>query len=56
MGVMELSQSVLDGISLAGDATHIPDSCFQHFVEKSIEGVLDKNSRNAINGKNYVGL
>lgn len=37
-----------DGVALAGDATHINDVCFQHFITKTIEGVLDKSSRNTI--------
>lgn len=45
---MELSQAVLDGLSLAGDAAHIPDKSFSVLVTRALDGLLDERHRHLV--------
>ena len=42
---MELANSVLENLILAGDAVRIPDKCFNFLVTKACQGVLDAKYR-----------
>lgn len=45
---MELSQSVLDGLTVAGENAHIPDKSFQVLVTRAFDGLLDERHRNLV--------
>lgn len=47
---MEFGSTVLDNLSVAGDAAHIPDKCFDQLVKRACRGVLSEQERNAIAG------
>ena len=49
--IMELSQAVLDGLALAGDAAHVPDKCFPVIVTRALDGLLDEKHRHMIASK-----
>lgn len=53
VGEMELSQAVLDGLTLAGDSAHIPDKSFQVLVTRALDGLLDERHRNLVSSKNF---
>ena len=48
---MELSQSVLEGLALAGDAAHVPDKNFSVLVTRALDGLLDERHRHMIASK-----
>ena len=50
---MELSQSVLDGLSVAGENSQIPDKSYKVLVMRAFDGVLDERHRNLIASKIY---
>ncbi|XP_025094680.1 COMM domain-containing protein 3-like [Pomacea canaliculata] len=45
---MEFGSTVLDNLSVAGDAAHIPDKCFDQLVKRACRGVLSEQERNSI--------
>ncbi|KAL4222375.1 COMM domain containing 3 [Mactra antiquata] len=45
---MELSQSILDGLTLAGETSHIPDKCFSVLVTRAFDGILDERHKQLI--------
>ncbi|XP_060556305.1 COMM domain-containing protein 3-like [Ruditapes philippinarum] len=45
---MELSQSVLDGLAVAGESSQIPDKSYKVLVTRAFDGVLDERHRNLI--------
>lgn len=45
---MELSQSVLDGLAVAGESSQIPDKSYKVLVMRAFDGVLDERHRNLI--------
>ncbi|XP_061185577.1 COMM domain-containing protein 3-like [Saccostrea echinata] len=47
---MELPQSTLDALTLAGDSVHVPDALFPNFLEVAFRGVINSSDRNAIEG------
>lgn len=53
---MELSQSVLDGLALAGDSAHIPDKSFQILVTRAFDGLLDERHKNLISSMTLRSL
>ncbi|XP_033762749.1 COMM domain-containing protein 3-like [Pecten maximus] len=47
---MELSQSVIDGLSVVGDSAHVPNKCYQKLLDAAFNGVVDSEQRNRISG------
>lgn len=45
---MDLPQSVLDGLSLTGDAVHIADKQFKRLIDRACSGVLEPAERNSL--------
>ncbi|KAH3719624.1 COMM domain-containing protein 3-like [Dreissena polymorpha] len=45
---MELSQLVLDGLILAGDAAHVNDKGFSVLVTRAFDGLIDDRHKNLI--------
>ena len=52
---MELSQSVLDGLTLAGDSAHVPDKSFSVLVTRALDGLLDERHRHLVASKACFG-
>ena len=45
---MELSQTVLDGLALAGDAAHVPDKSYSVLITRALDGLLDERHRHLV--------
>jgi len=45
---MELSQNVLEGLSLAGDNAHVPDKSFPVLVTRAFDGLIDEKHRHLV--------
>ena len=48
---MELSQAVLDGLALAGDAAHVPDKSYSVLITRALDGLLDERHRHLVASK-----
>ncbi len=51
---MEFCAEILEGLQIAGDSAHIPDSEYDKFLRRTNESLLDKSKRNIILGKAFV--